>query len=48
MGRVSIELTIVNNRLETLDLLVDCTNNRLYPRDPNQITAEVETAETDE
>jgi predicted aspartyl protease len=28
--------------LETLDLLVDCTNNRLYPRDPNQITAEVE------
>jgi hypothetical protein len=28
--------------LETLDLLVDCTNNRLYPRDPNQMIFEVE------
>jgi predicted aspartyl protease len=28
--------------LETLDLLVDCTNNQLRPRDPNQMTSEVE------
>jgi predicted aspartyl protease len=28
--------------LETLDLLVDCTNNRIYPRDPNQMIFEVE------
>ena len=28
--------------LETLDLLVDCTNNRLYPRDPNRMIFEVE------
>lgn len=28
--------------LEDLDLLVDCTNQRLYPRDPNRIIAEIE------
>jgi predicted aspartyl protease len=28
--------------LETLDLLVDCKNNKLYPRDPDHIIAEVE------
>ena len=28
--------------LETLDLLVDCTHNRLYPRDPDRILAELE------
>jgi predicted aspartyl protease len=28
--------------LEDLDLLVDCKNNRLYPRDPDHITAELE------
>lgn len=28
--------------LEDLDLLVDCTNLKLYPRDPDQMTAEVE------
>ena len=28
--------------LETLDLLVDCTNNQLRPRDPSQMSFEVE------
>src|ERR1700676_52695 len=28
--------------LEDLDLLVDCTNGRLYPRDPDHIIAEIE------
>ncbi len=28
--------------LEDLDLLVDCANNRLVPRDPSGLTAEVE------
>jgi predicted aspartyl protease len=28
--------------LEDLDLLVDCTNQKLYPRDPERIIAEVE------
>jgi len=28
--------------LETLDMLVDCKNNRVYPRDPDHIIAEVE------
>jgi predicted aspartyl protease len=28
--------------LEDLDFLVDCTNNRVYPRDPDHIIAEVE------
>ena len=28
--------------LEELDLLVDCTNNRLIPRDPDRIIAEIE------
>jgi predicted aspartyl protease len=28
--------------LETLDLLVDCKTNKLYPRDPDHIIAEVE------
>ena len=28
--------------LDSLDLLVDCTNNRIYPRDPNQMYSEVE------
>jgi predicted aspartyl protease len=28
--------------LETLDYLVDCTNQRVYPRDPHRIIAEVE------
>ncbi len=28
--------------LETLDLLVDCKNNKLYPRDPEHIIAEIE------
>ncbi len=28
--------------LEDLDFLVDCKNNRLYPRDPDHIIAEVE------
>ena len=28
--------------LEALDLLVDCTNQRLFPRDPNRIIAEIE------
>jgi len=28
--------------LEDLDLLVDCTKQRLYPRDPKQIISEIE------
>lgn len=28
--------------LEDLDLLVDCTKQRLYPRDPKQIVSEIE------
>ena|SRR5437868_5040748 len=28
--------------LEDLDLIVDCTNQRLIPRDPNQIISEIE------
>jgi hypothetical protein len=28
--------------LEDLDLLVDCANQRLVPRDPNQIISEIE------
>jgi predicted aspartyl protease len=28
--------------LEDLDLLVDCTHQRLYPRDPNTIVSEIE------
>jgi predicted aspartyl protease len=28
--------------LEDLDLLVDCTNRKLYPRDPEHVIAEVE------
>jgi predicted aspartyl protease len=28
--------------LEDLDLLVDCTNQRLHPRDPNRIVSEIE------
>ena len=28
--------------LETLDFRVDCTEQRLVPRDPKQITAEIE------
>jgi len=28
--------------LEDLDLIVDCTNQRLVPRDPNQIISEIE------
>ena len=28
--------------LETLDLLVDCKTNKLYPRDPHHIVAEAE------
>jgi len=31
--------------LEDLDLLVDCTGQRLVPRDPKQIVSEVEAAE---
>ena len=28
--------------LEELDLLIDCANETLYPRDPNRIVAEIE------
>jgi hypothetical protein len=28
--------------LEALDMLVDCTNQRLVPRDPHQIISEIE------
>ncbi len=28
--------------LETLDLLIDCTNETLHPRDPDRIVAEIE------
>lgn len=51
-GRESIFNAIVEPRresvligaivLEDLDLLVDCTRQRLVPRDPNQIISEVE------
>jgi hypothetical protein len=32
--------------LEDLDLLVDCTKQKLYPRDPDFVVSEIESYET--